>query len=91
MSYADQLRAELIEVLACASGPPTTRAARTAITEQRSQRGRPVVAEDVYRVLQTLRRRGQVRRVNGQPGRHAHWELTHKGRNIDPVMTREPT
>lgn len=39
MSYADQLRAELIEVLACASGPTTTRAARIAITEQRSSAG----------------------------------------------------
>jgi Fe2+ or Zn2+ uptake regulation protein len=83
MSYADQLRAELVEVLACASGPTTTRAARIAITAQRRGVGRPVVAEDVYRALQTLRRRGVVRRVNGQPGQHAHWELTRNRRKTD--------
>jgi Fe2+ or Zn2+ uptake regulation protein len=84
MSYADQLRAELIEVLACASGTITTRTARIAITEQRRGAGRPVVAEDVYRALQTLRRRGVVRRVNGRPGQHAHWDLTRNHRNTDP-------
>jgi hypothetical protein len=85
MKYADQLRAELVEVLAAATGPTTTRAARIAITEQRGERGRPVVAEDVYRALQTLQRRGVVCRVNGQPGQHAHWELTHNRRNTDPL------
>jgi Fe2+ or Zn2+ uptake regulation protein len=85
MSYADQLRAELVEVLAAAGGPTTTRAARIAITEQRRGAGRAVVAEDIYRALLTLQRRGVVRRVNGQPGQHAHWELTHHRRNADPV------
>jgi Fe2+ or Zn2+ uptake regulation protein len=83
MSCADQLRAELLEVLACASGTITTRTARIAITEQRRGAGRPVVAEDLYRALQTLRRRGVVRRVNGQPGQHARWELTRNRRKTD--------
>jgi hypothetical protein len=84
MKYADQLRAELVEVRAAARGPTTTRAARIAITEQRGERGRPVVSEDVYRALQTLVRHGVVRRVDGQPGRHAHWELTQKPHKVDP-------
>ena len=75
---AEQLRAELAEVLAAAEGPTTTSAARIAVTEHRRRRGRrPVVAEEVYRALLTLQRRGVVRRVHHQPGRHAHWELTH--------------
>jgi hypothetical protein len=61
VSYAEQLRADLVDVLAAASGPTTTRAARIAIAEQRGERGRPVVAEDVYRALQTSERRGVVR------------------------------
>jgi Fe2+ or Zn2+ uptake regulation protein len=78
VSYADQLRADLVDVLAAASGPTTTRAARIAIAEQRGERGRPVVAEDVYRALQTLERRGVVRRVHDQPGHHVRWELTRR-------------
>jgi chromosome segregation and condensation protein ScpB len=35
------------------------------------------VGEEVYRALRTLQRRGVVRRARDQPGRHAHWELTH--------------
>jgi Fe2+ or Zn2+ uptake regulation protein len=84
VSYAEQLRAELVEVLAAASGPTTTRAARIAIAAQRGQSGRLVVAEDVYRALQILRRRGVVRRVDNQPGRHAHWELIRNRRRVDP-------
>ena len=74
----EQLRAELVEVLADAEGPTTTSAARIAVTEHRGRRGRrPVVAEEVSRALLTLQRRGVVRQVHHQPGRHAHWELTH--------------
>ena len=74
----EQLRAELVEVLADAHGPTTTSAARIAVTEHRGRCGRrPVVAEEVYRALLTLQRRGVVRRVHHQAGRHAHWELTH--------------
>jgi hypothetical protein len=74
----EQLRADLVEVLADAHGPTTTSAARIAVTEHRGQRGRrPVVAEEVYRALLTLQRRGVVRRVHHQPGRHAYWELTY--------------
>jgi hypothetical protein len=40
-----------------------------------------VVAEEVYRALLTLQRRGVVRRVRDQPGRLAHWELTHSYRH----------
>jgi Fe2+ or Zn2+ uptake regulation protein len=74
----EQLRADLVEVLADARGPTTTSAARIAVTEHRGRFGlRPVVAEEVYRALLTLQRRGVVRRVHHQPGRHAYWELTH--------------
>ena len=77
----EQLRAELAEVLAAAEGPTTTSAARIAVTERRRRCGRrPVVAEEVYRALLTLQRRGVVRRVHDEPGRHAHWELTHRRR-----------
>lgn len=48
---AEQLRAELVEVLAAATGSTATRAARIAITEHRGAHGRPVVAEEVYRAL----------------------------------------
>jgi Fe2+ or Zn2+ uptake regulation protein len=85
VSYAEQLRADLVGVLAGASGPTTTRAARIAVAEQRGERGRPVVAEDVYRALQTLQRRGVVRRVDDQPGHHARWELTQKRPRADPA------
>jgi Fe2+ or Zn2+ uptake regulation protein len=83
VSYAEQLRADLVEVLAAASGPTTTGAARMAVVEQRGERGRPEVGEDVYRALQILQRRGVVRRVE-DPGRHARWELTRNRRNVDP-------
>ena len=74
----EQLRADLVEVLADAHGPTTTSAARIAVTEHRGRRGRrPVVAEEVYRALLTLQRRGVVRRVHQEPGRHAYWELTY--------------
>jgi len=84
VSYAEQLRADLVEVLAAASGPTATSAARVAVVEQRGERGRPVVGEDVYRALQILQRRGVVRRVEDQPGRHARWELTRNRRSVDP-------
>lgn len=76
----ERLRAELVEVLAAAQGPTTTSAARIAVSERRGGRGRPVVAEEVYRALLTLQRCGVVRRVHDQPGRLAHWELTHSCR-----------
>ena len=82
MSIAEQLRAELVDVLAGAHGPTTAGAARVAVTEHRGRHGRrPVVAEEVYRALLTLQRRGVVRRVHDQPGRLAHWELTHSHRH----------
>ena len=78
MSIAEQLLAELVDVLAGAHGPTTTSAACIAVTEQRGRHGRrPVVAEEVYRALLTLQRRGVVRRVHQEPGRQAYWELTH--------------
>jgi len=82
MSIAEQLRAELVAVLANAHGPMTTSAARIAVTEHRGRQGRrPVMAEEVYRTLLTLQRRDVVRRVHDQPGRLAHWELTHSHRH----------
>ncbi|AGZ54606.1 MULTISPECIES: hypothetical protein [Mycobacterium] len=82
MSDAEQLRAQLVDVLAGAGGPTTTSAARIAVSEHRGRRGRrPVVAEEVYRALLTLQRRGVVRRVHDQPGHLAHWELTHSHRH----------
>lgn len=77
---AAQLRAELIEVLAGTHEPMTTSAARIALSERVSGRFRPVVAEEVYRSLLILQRQGAVRRVHDQPGRLAHWELTHSAR-----------
>lgn len=65
---AEQLRDHLIEVLAGASTPMSTSHARLAVTEYCRRRGRPVVAEEVYRALVILARRG------------AHWELT--GRHV---------
>lgn len=73
---AEQLRDHLTEVLATASTPMSTSHARLAVTEYCRRRGRPVVAEEVYRALVILARRGVVRRVPDQPGRGAHWELT---------------
>lgn len=77
---AEQLRTALIGVLTANDGPITTSAARLAVIERRSQNGRPVVAEHVYRTLLILQRRGIVRRVHDQPGRLTHWELTHSYR-----------
>ena len=53
MSIAEQLRAELVDVLADARGATdATSAARIAVTEHRGRHGRrPVVAEEVYRAL----------------------------------------
>lgn len=77
MSIAEELRAQLVDALARSAGPVTTTAARIAVTEHRGRLGRrAVVAEEVYRALLTLQRRGVVRRVHNQPGRLAHWELT---------------
>jgi Fe2+ or Zn2+ uptake regulation protein len=72
---AEQVRDQLSEVLAGASAPMSTSQARLAVTEYC---GRPVVAEEVYRALVILARRGVVRRVADQPGRGAHWELTRR-------------
>ena len=85
---AEQLRAELVEVLGAASGPTTTSAARIAVTKNRGRCARPVVAEEVYRALLTLQRRGVVRRVHDQPGRLAHWELTHSYRQDQEQASR---
>lgn len=77
---AAELRAELVEVLAAAHGSTTTSAARIAVNGQRRRFGRrAVVAEEVYRALLTLQRRGVVRRVHDRPGRLAHWELIGQG------------
>lgn len=75
---AEQLRDQLLEVLAGASEPRTTTQARLAVTECCRRRGRPVVAEEVYRALVILARRGVVHRVEDQPGRAAHWEVTRR-------------
>lgn len=77
---ATQLRAALIEVLAATHEPMTTSAARIALSQRAGDRVRPVVAEEVYRALLILQRHGAVRRVHDQPGRLAHWELTHSAR-----------
>lgn len=73
---AEQLREHLVAVLADANQPMSTTQARLAVTEVCRRRGRPVVAEEVYRALVILARRGVVRRVADQPGRITHWELT---------------
>lgn len=75
---AEQLHDQLVEVLAGASAPMTTSQARLAVTEYYRRRGRPVVAEEAYRALVILARRGVVRRVTDQPSRAAHWELTRR-------------
>lgn len=77
---AEQLRAELIEVLVGTHEPMTTSATRIALSEQVPGRFRPVVSEEVYRCLLILARQDVVRRVHDQPGRLAHWELTHNAR-----------
>ncbi|WP_156671156.1 MULTISPECIES: hypothetical protein [unclassified Mycobacterium] len=82
---AEQLRAELLDVLTNATEPLSTTQARLAVTERCQRRGRPVVAEEVYRALVILARRGLVRRVTDQPGRRAHWELT--CRHVRPRMS----
>jgi hypothetical protein len=73
---AEQLRDQLVEVLATASAPMSTSQAGLAVTEYCRRCGRPVVAEEVYRALVILARRGVVRHVTDQPGRSAHRELT---------------
>jgi Fe2+ or Zn2+ uptake regulation protein len=77
---AAQLRAALIEVLAGTREPMTTSAARMALSERFRGSARPLVAEEVYRALLILQRQGVVRRVHDQPGRLAHWQLTHSPR-----------
>lgn len=77
---AEQLRDPLLEVLAGADEPISTAQARLAVTECCRRRGRPAVAEEVYRPLAILARRGVVRRAAGRPGRGAHWELTRPAR-----------
>lgn len=72
---AEQLRDQLLEVLAGASEPMSTTQARLAATEYCRRRGRPVVAEEVYRAVVILARRG-VWCAADQTGRGAHWELT---------------
>lgn len=84
MSIAEELRAQLVDALARSAGPVTTTAARIAVTEHRGRLGRrAVVAEEVYRALLTLQRRGVVHRVHDQPGRLAYWELTENYRRRD--------
>ncbi len=66
---AEQLRDQLLEVLAGASEPMSTTQARLAATEYCRRRGRPVVAEEVYRAVVILARRGVVRRRPDGPRR----------------------
>lgn len=73
---AEQLRDQLVEVLAGTSEPMSTTQARIAVAEACRRHGRPVVAEEVYRALVVLARRGVVRRVADRPGHSARWELT---------------
>lgn len=75
---AEQLREQLIAVLSEASGPMSTSQARVAVADFFRRRGRPVVAEEVYRALVILMRRGVVRRVADQPGRCAYWQLARR-------------
>jgi Fe2+ or Zn2+ uptake regulation protein len=82
---AEQLRDRLIDVLARADAPMSTRQARLAVTECCRRRGRPMVAEEVYRALVILARRGAVRRVTDQPGREAHRELTRRHMRRPPA------
>jgi len=72
---ADQLRAELLHVLAAAQRPITTTEARLALTAPPAHHARPVVAEQVYRALVVLQRHGMVRRVEDDSSRDAYWEL----------------
>lgn len=71
---AEQLRGELIVVLTAAQGPITTTDGRIAVANGRQDRP-PVVAEQVYRALVVLQRRGVVLRVDEPASRHAQWEL----------------
>jgi Fe2+ or Zn2+ uptake regulation protein len=64
---AKQLRDQLLELLAGASEPMSTTQAPQAVTEYCRRRGRPVVAEEVYRALVILARRSVARRVADQP------------------------
>ncbi|BBZ38796.1 hypothetical protein [Mycobacterium conspicuum] len=75
---AEQLRDQLLEVLTGASEPMSATQAHLAVTEYCRRRGRPALAEEVYRALAILARRGVVRRVAGRPGRGSHWELTRR-------------
>lgn len=72
---AEHLRAELLAVLAAARGPITTTEARVAIAGTLDSHDRPVVAEQVYRALAVLQRRGVVRRADEPSRRGARWEL----------------
>ena len=74
---AEQLRDQLVEVLAAASELMSTSQARLAVTEYCRRRRRPVVAEK-RRALVILARRGVVRRGADQPGQGAHWALTRR-------------
>jgi hypothetical protein len=75
---AEQLRNHLLEVLEGADAPMSTTQARLAVTEYCRRLGRPVVAEEVYRALVILARRGQVCRAANPPGRSTHWKLTRR-------------
>lgn len=72
---AAQLRAELLKVLDAAQQPITTTEARLTIARGLEGQDRPVVAEQVYRALVVLQRRGVVRRVEENSRRDAQWEL----------------
>ncbi|GAB3036764.1 hypothetical protein MBOU_43420 [Mycobacterium bourgelatii] len=71
----DQLRIELLSILAAAEEPVTTTDARIAIARMLHAHDRPVVAEQVYRALVLLQRRGLVRRVDDSSSRGVRWEL----------------
>jgi hypothetical protein len=75
---AQQLRDQLVEVLADANAAMSTSQARLAVTDYSRRRGRPVVAEEVCRALVIPAARGVVRHAADQPGRRARWELTRR-------------
>jgi Fe2+ or Zn2+ uptake regulation protein len=71
---AEQLRQHLIDALAGADEPMTTSALLAELNARNTSGGaRPIVVEQVYRGLRILAGKGLVRRLNGQPGRAAHW------------------
>jgi Fe2+ or Zn2+ uptake regulation protein len=73
---AAQLRHHLTEILSTANSPMTTSALLTELASRNTSCARPIVVEQVYRGLRILADKGVVQRVNGHPGRAAHWTST---------------